>query len=207
MSHPKNLDHLEKQAFRYDTQDGFTEFLAGIMFFFIARSAVDPHLAWVPALLLFPMRWASRFFKEKFTYPRIGYVKLRSEDSQTLGRGMLGYLGIVLGIMAVGLLLMGGFTSWDMWRQWLPALAGGFASGGFFYLADRSGLWRHRLLGVFVVGWGIACSLLFTTNFREAFSRWALGVGLVTLVMGVVVFLVFQKNHPVRDTGVADEGA
>lgn len=205
MNDPQNLDPIEQRAFRYDVQDGFTEFLAGIMFFFIARSVVDPHLAWVPALLIFPMRWASRFFKEKFTYPRVGYVKLRSEDGKTLGRGMLGYLGAVLGILAVALLLMGGFTSWDMWRQWLPALVGGFTSGGFFYLAGRSGMWRHRFLGVFVIAWGVACSLLFTDGFRTAFSRWALGVGLVSLVMGVVVFLIFLRSHPVRDTEVADE--
>ena len=122
----QNLDHLEKRAFRYDVQDGFTEFLAGIMFFFVARSAIDPHLAWLPALLIFPMRIGSRFFKEKFTYPRVGYVKLKSESGQKLGRGMLGHLGIVIGIMAVILVLTGGIASWDAWRRWLPALAGGF---------------------------------------------------------------------------------
>lgn len=205
MNDAQSLDNLEKEAFRYDAQDGLTEFLAGILFFFIARSVVDPHLAWVPALLIFPMRWANRFFKEKFTYPRIGYVKLRSEDGGTLGRGMLGYLGIVLAVMAIALLLVGDITSWGMWRRWIPALAGGFSSGGFFYLAGRSGMWRHRLLGVFAIGWGIACSLMWTATFREALSRWALGVGLVCLVMGVVVFLVFVKAHPVRDGEVADE--
>lgn len=205
MNHPNSLNQLEKQAFRYDAQDGFTEFLGGILFFFVARAAMDPHLAWVPALLIFPMRWASRFFKEKFTYPRIGYVKLKSEEGKALGRGMLGHLGIVLGVMAVALLVLGDVASWDMWRKWLPALAGGLTSGGFFYLAGRSGMWRHRLLAVFCIAWGIACSVMWTGGFREAFSRWALGVGLVTLVMGVVVFLIFVKTHPVRDREVADE--
>jgi hypothetical protein len=205
MRDPENLAHLEKRAFRYDVQDGFTEFLAGILFFFVARAAIDPHLAWVPALLVFPMRWASRFFKEKFTYPRVGYVKLKTEDGKKMGRGMFGYLAAVIGILAAILLATGGLTSGAAWRQWLPALAGGFTSGGFFYLAGRSGMWRHRLLGVFVIVWGVACSLLFPADFGTAFSRWALGTGLVSLLLGLVVFLVFVRNHPVREAEVADE--
>ena len=58
---------FRRRAARYDAQDGILEFLAGCLFFFIARAIVDPHLAWVPALLVFPMRWALRFFKERFT--------------------------------------------------------------------------------------------------------------------------------------------
>ena len=89
MSESLNLDHLERQAWRRDASDGLMEFLAGILFFFVARAMVDPHLAWVPALLLFPMRWANRFFKERFTWPRIGYVKLKSEDSKEAKRAFV----------------------------------------------------------------------------------------------------------------------
>ena len=39
---------LQNAAFLYDAQDGLTEFLAGIMFFFVARAVESPRLAWVP---------------------------------------------------------------------------------------------------------------------------------------------------------------
>lgn len=112
----QDFQDLERQAHRYDAQDGLTEFLAGIMFFFIARVVAEPHLAWVPALLIFPMRWVARFFKTRFTYPRVGFVKLKSEDSRTFGTGVLTFLGAVLCIMAAGLWVFGDITSWALGR-------------------------------------------------------------------------------------------
>src|SRR5210317_1315990 len=126
---PADLDRLEKSANRYDAQDGLTEFLAGIMFFFIARVVAEPHLAWVPALLLFPMRFAYKFFKTRFTYPRVGSVKLKSETSKDFGSGVLTFLAGVLAVMAVGLWIFGDITSWDLWAKWMPTLVGGFCSG------------------------------------------------------------------------------
>jgi hypothetical protein len=207
MSDKLNLDDLERRSWRYDAQDGLVELLAGILFFFIARSVVDPHLAWVPALLIFPMRWAMKFFKERFSYPRIGYVKLKSEDGAELGRGMLTYLMLVLVIFVVGLALLGDITSWAHWMKWMPALVGGFCSGGFLYMAQKSRLVRHYFLFVFCVGWGIACSLMQTPFPRAGLQRWALGLGLVCLVMGVATFLVFLRRHPRRDQGKLHEHA
>jgi len=40
-----DLTNLENRAFRYDAQDGLTEFLAGIMFFVVGQAIGSPHLA------------------------------------------------------------------------------------------------------------------------------------------------------------------
>jgi len=208
MTDPLRQKALERQAVRYDAQDGVLEFLVGCLFFFIARAVVDPHLAWVPALLVFPMRWALKFFKERFTYPRVGYVKLRpTETGAEMGRGMLLYLGVVLFIAAAVLLVWGDVTSWDQWMKWLPAVMGGFCSGAFLYLAQRGGLWRHYALFIVSISWGIACSLLPARTPYEGIQHWALGLGLVCLLMGIVVFAVFVRTHPVRDGEGADEHA
>ena len=200
-----SLQKLERQAHRYDAQDGVTEFLAGVLFFFVARAAVDPHLAWVPAMRIFPMRWALKYFKKRFTYPRVGYVKLRSEDRQDLGRGMLTYLGVVFAVFAAALLIFGDITSWNQWMKWMPALMGGFTSGGFIYLAGKTGLMRHYFLVLVCIAWGIACSLMTVPRSVLGIQRWALGLGLVCLVMGIAVFLNFLRTRPVRQQEVADE--
>ncbi len=207
MEAAQNLEELENNAFRYDAQDGLTEFLAGIMFFFIARTMASPHLAWVPALLIFPMRFALRFFKERITWPRIGYVKLRSEEKPDFGRGVLSYLAVVLFIMAAAQWVYGDITSWRSWMKWLPALMAGFCSGGFVYMAQRTGFKRHWLLVVVCIGWGVACSVMAVPDVYEALKRWALGLGLVNLLMGTVVMLSFIRTHPVRQQEAADGDA
>jgi hypothetical protein len=199
------LQAAERRAYRYDAQDGLTELMAGIMFFFITRAMIDPHLAWLPALLIFPMRFALKFFKERFTYPRVGYVKLRSEDGKELGRGMLTYLLIILFLAAAALWVFGDITSFTLWKKWMPAIMAGFCSGGFFYMAGKSGFWRHYLLVALCLGWGVACSLQDFPTVYQAIGRWTLGMGLVSLLMGVVVFARFLMTHPVRSREVADE--
>ena len=179
-----HLQDAQRRAFRYDAQDGLTEFMAGVMFFFITRAILESHLAWVPALLIFPMRFAIRFFKERFTYPRVGYVKLKSEKGKDLGRGMLTYLLVVVFLAAAALWVFGDIGSFTQWKRWLPAIMAGFCSGGFVYLAGRTGLWRHHFLVVFCLGWGVACSLQEFPTVYAAISRWALGMGLVNLVLG-----------------------
>ena len=200
-----NLQSLEQQAIRYVAQDGITEFLAGILFFFIAMAVVHPHLAWVPALLLFPMRFAHNFFKNRFTYPRVGYVKLKSEDSRGFGRGVLTFLAAVLFIIAVALWIFGDITSWDQWMKWLPALMGGFCSGGFIYMAGKTGFLRHYFLVAWCIGWGIACSVMEIPDPYQAIQRWTLGLGLMCLLMGASIFINFLRTHPVRPVEVADE--
>jgi len=205
MSESLNLDHLERQAWRRDASDGLMEFLAGILFFFVARAMVDPHLAWVPALLLFPMRWANRFFKERFTWPRIGYVKLKSEDSKDFGRGVLTYLAVVFVIYLALLWVFGDITSFQSWRQWLPTLMGGFCSGGFFFAAGKSRLARHYALAIFCIAWGLVCSLPAEPFSTPGIQRWALGLGLVNLLTGVAVFVRFVRRYPVREAEAGDE--
>jgi len=205
MEHSLDLKEMQRQAYRYDIQDGLMEFLMGIMLFFVARAIVSPHLGWLPALLIFPMRYALKFFKERFTYPRIGYVKFKDEENaRDFGLGILRYLASIVFVIGVGLFAFGEVSSWQYWMKWMPAIMGGFCSGGFLYVAERSGFKRHYFLFAASVIWGVACSLMNSTTVYHGISRWALGMGLLNLVMGIVIFLIFIRNHPVRQQEVPD---
>jgi hypothetical protein len=191
----------ERRAWRYDLQDGLLEFVAGFLFLIVARAVVDPHLAWLPALLIFPLRFVMRIMKQRFTYPRIGYVKLRSEDGGKLGRGMLTYVAVMIAILAAGLWVFGDVSSFAQWKRWLPALAGVFTAGGFTYLAGKSGLARHWALVAVSAGWGLACVVWLRAPGYLGIQRWAVGLAMVCLIMGAVTFAGFVRRHPVRQEG------
>ena len=202
-----DLSDLERRAWRYDSQDGIVELLAGFLFLIVARAVVEPQLTWMLALAIFPLRFAAKIMKERFSYPRIGYVKLRNEEGANLGRGMLTYLvGVVLAV-AVVLLLLGDLTSWAAWLRWMPAIAGGFTSGGFLYVAQRSGLWRFRVLAAISVGWGVFCAAWLQAPRMLGVQRWAVGFGTLLLIVGAVTFVNFLRTHPVRDAEAPDESA
>ncbi len=204
MNQTLDLEALRRQAYRADAQDGLLEFLMGIMLFFAAHAMVNPHLAWLPALFIFPARIALRFFKERFTYPRIGYVKLEGDPAtpRQFGVGMLRYLAVILLIVACGLFAFGRLGSWGTWIKWMPAIMGGFCSGGFLYAAQRSGFPRHYFLFVACLGWGVACSFLNVDAPYHGMRAWALGLGMLCLLMGISVFLNFLRTHPMP----AEEG-
>jgi len=201
------LDSLERRAWRYDAQDGILEILAGFLFFLVARTVVDPHLAWMLALAVFPMRFAHRILKERFTYPRVGYVRLRSEESGDLGRGMLTFLVGVVALVAVGLFLFGDVTSFAEWLRWMPALAGGFTAGAFLYLARKSSLVRYWALAALSAAWGVAVAAWLPAEEGYGVQRWAVGLGAACLVAGAVTFTRFVRSHPRRETEAGDERA
>ena len=83
------------------------------------------------------------------------------------------------------------------WMRWMPAIMGGFCSGGFLYAAQRSGLPRHYFLFAVCIGWGVACSFLDVDTPYHGIRAWALGLGMLCLLMGISVFLNFLRTHPV----------
>ncbi len=86
----------------------------------------------------------------------------------------------------------------------MAAVMGGFCSGGFLYAAQKSGFKRHYFLFLLSIGWGIACSFMNSPTVYHGISRWALGLGLVNLLMGTAIFLRFLRTHPVRPREVND---
>ncbi len=207
MENSLDLNRIKRQAYRYDAQDGLLEFFMGIMLFFIARAVITPQLAWAPALLIFPARWGVKLFKERFTYPRIGYVKLKTDEEspREFGLGVLRYLGIIVFVVGAGLLAFGEVSSWDYWMKWMPAITGGFCSGGFLYAAQKSGFKRHYFLFLACIGWGVSCSMMNVESVYTGISRWALGMGLLCLLMGLAIFLNFLRTHPVQPVEETDE--
>jgi len=200
-----DLADFERRAWRYDAQDGILEILSGFLYLIIAGVAVEPRLAWMLALILFPLLFAHRVLKRRYTYPRLGYVKLRSEDGSRLGRGMLLYTAVIIAALALGLAVFGDITDLRQWKRWLPALAGAYSAGGFIYLAQRSGLLRHWILAATTAGWGVVCAAWLAAPGLLGIRRWAVGFGVVCLLMGGATFVRFVRTHPVRTAEVSRE--
>lgn len=200
-----DLADFERRAWRYDAQDGILEILSGFLYLIIAGVVAEPRLAWMLALILFPLLFAHRVLKHRYTYPRLGYVKLRSEDGARLGRGMLLYTTVIIAALALGLGVFGDITDLQLWKRCLPALAGAFSAGGFLYLAQRSGLLRHWILAAITAGWGVVCSAWLDAPGLLGIRHWAVGFGAVCLVLGGATFVRFVRTHPVRPAEVSRE--
>ena len=78
----EDLVKLEQNAFRDSMKDGLTETLAGFIFLMCAIMFNQP--SFVGLFVVFYIIFLPRLVeasREKYTYPRIGYVKLRTKES------------------------------------------------------------------------------------------------------------------------------
>ena len=73
-------------------------------------------------------------------------------------------------------------------------------------LAARLASALASALVVVSVGWGLACTVWLRAPGYLGIQRWALGVGLVCLLMGAWTFAMFVRRNPVLSEEEAGDG-
>ncbi len=186
----------KQRAMQYWYEDGFSEIMLGILFLLIAlffgvmaRLPADSGWRAAFALLLpvlivggvYGLRWGGRRLKERYTYPRTGYVAYRRRQTKSR-RALRAVAGGAMGAL-VGIL----FAASPASQAWIPAVQGILVGGLFFYLAMRLELARFYGLALLSVLLGVASSLLIgapnwgNAAYYGAMSASFLGSGLWTL--------------------------
>jgi len=213
MSSEIELKRLEQRAFRDANQDGLMEILMGAVFSVASLAWLSPAPAWMPGLFVIFGPLALEALRKRFTYPRIGYVRLRQEPPKrpllgvrSVPLGMAVYVLIVLGAWVLLLAAAGDVRDASLWRKWCPTLLALMLTGGFIYLADKSGrIWVYGWI-VFSIALGVACSLLNFQRSYAAVSAYCLVMAVVFLPCGLVKFVRFLRNHPIRVEEGSDVG-
>lgn len=207
MNATADIAAIERRTYRDTMQDGLTEIAIGVFLFTVALAYGRPAFYWTYIVGIFVLGPGVKRLKARYTYPRIGYAELPDEKPGELGRGILTWFLVVIGVAIVALALSGDLTDNLAWRQWSPALAGFISMGGFLYAASRSGMARHY---VYVIASPALGVLLSMQRFGEPYGGirvWALLMSLLTLTTGGLVLWRFLRAHPVVDQRGPDAGA
>ena len=101
----KDLKKTGQDAYRATMKDGFIEILTGFFFIMTPVIFIQPSFIsiFVVIYVLFLPQYAE-IFRKKYTYPRVGYVKLRTDPLDYRPKALLALLFIV--IVTSGLLVM-----------------------------------------------------------------------------------------------------
>jgi len=230
----REIDSAVKRGRAYWFVDGFAEMGAGVflallgavtlirgiavpagMLPWLAATALD--IGTLKAVMLLAFIFGVWWLRDRFTYPRTGYVR-----GGGVPRGVI--LVVVRNIFLIAalplLLLIGVLLLVPAARIILPALAAwlplgiGILFGAFCYLAGEwMGLRRFRLLGFFILLAGIAVAggqsaldypaLSQDSPPAQIISRMFSGVGWMVsvsgigfLVSGLTTFLRYRKENP-----------
>jgi len=197
MTRRDGLERIRREAHHELHRDGLTEIAAGVFLFIVALAAGRPAFYWTYLVGLVVLGPGLRRLRTRYTYPRIGFAELPSEDRRRLGRGMAIWVVGAFLVVAAGLAFLGAFTDHLAWRRAAPALAGILFGGGFLYLAQQSGLKRVYALAM---ASAVTGGLLAWPRIEGAYANlrvWALVMALLCLAVGGLAFRRFLRETPI----------
>ena len=199
MSSRFNFSSLEKKVFKDSLQDGITEILASILFVFFAIT-YGKDLFVISAILgIFVLVPGIGVLKKRFTYPRTGYAKLDEEKPKIPLKSMAIFILIVAGFAVISFFLLGNIQDDLTLRKWSPAIAGVICSGGFFYLALKSGLIRLYVFIAIAVSSGIIFSAMKFEGDYTGMSLFFFIIAIMTFISGIVHFVSFLRENPIKN--------
>jgi hypothetical protein len=179
------------------------EIFVGLLFIVTPGLLLNPAftgLYVVLAVLIFPK--VIERIRGKYTYPRLGYAKLKTDDDVKKNLlGALAFVSVVIIITILTLLIISDDPSnHDNWYKMGPFFYGMILFGPASLLLEKSGLRRFWLYWLLALVSGFIITLLSIDNDSwgrfEGFILFLGFWGIFLVVFGVIVFLLFLREYP-----------
>ncbi len=132
MSATINLKEIEQKAYRDSQQDGLMEIMMGLILMAFGGFFYSTVFVFYILLILFSGRIVE-FFRKRYIYPRIGFVKFRQENPKAVLTGVLLFEFAVIVIIFTLISLFGDVKEYSQWVKWSPLIYLVFM-GGFLFL-------------------------------------------------------------------------
>lgn len=200
-----DLQEIEQRTFRDSQQDGLFELVMGICMVAISTrlfSRILVFMLLLPVLLFGPMLAAMR---KRYTYPRIGYVKLIPDKPKAVLTGILLVTLVVIVAMAVAFLLFGDVRDFNLWLKWVPFWGGVVLAGMFSSLASKSGSPRYYVFAVWSLISGFVLSILNFEAVETGTLLYFAVMGCLLIPWGAAKFAMFLRKHPKREMEVSND--
>ncbi len=201
-----DLKRLEQNAFRDSMKDGSTELLGGFLLLFAPIMFYQPSfIAIFVVFYIILLPHAIERFRQKYTYPRIGYVKLRTSESDTDPKPFLLLLVICFLVTGIATFLFTGdiFNIYN-WIPMFPLFFGVLMFGPSAYLVEKAKSKAYWLFGIITSIAGILIIYLTTifppTDVYDSIIAFSMFLGIALIIGGAVKFLHFIRAYPVLDS-------
>jgi hypothetical protein len=196
-----SLETVEQESYRELMQDGFTEILLGTIFLVLPAILLQPSFLsiFIVFYIIF-MPQGVEAIRRKYTYPRIGYVKLREDKAPKISLGIVvAVLLVFITIIAVLYLASTDVIDRFFILKWMPAVFGFIMWGPSLYLKDKTGQKLLYLPGILMSVTGVATSLADFLTAEVGTLLFMIGWGLFFMVFGLVRFLLFIRKYPILE--------
>ncbi|MFX0108402.1 MAG: hypothetical protein ACFE7R_08975 [Candidatus Hodarchaeota archaeon] len=200
MNEDLDLKKLEQATFRVANQDGLTELFMGLMIVAIALMLWRSTYVYAVALVIIFQAAAIESIKERYTYPRIGRVKLADEYKAPSGYGWIVFAVVLM--LALSSVIFSSIYEIALFEQiafWAPLITGIVFIQVAAYLVGRSGLRRYYGLGIATAVLG---TLFIFVDFLTPADRMILYialVGAIFILTGFGSLIRFVRTYPLHE--------
>lgn len=200
MNEEIDLVELEQATFRTANQDGLTEFWMGLMIMAMGIMLANTvFVTYIALIIVFQVAVTERI-KEKYTYPRIGVVKLKDESELPSGVAWIAFAIIM--IVAVSASVISTRADYEIVHliaAWAPLVVGIVFLKPAVYLVERSGLKRYYGFGLATLILGVLFFLLPFPHPAERMSAFMFLSGGILALAGVTSMVHFIRKYPILE--------
>lgn len=200
MTEQLDLTQVRRRAFRDSAMDGLVEMMLGIWFFYVSgflyKDGKALPLALMP-LVFFLILMGIKSLKNKFVYPRLGYVKLPADKVGSYMKVVPYFLVAGLVVLVAILFISGDYKQAVRWYRWMPILYSIFLAGVFVGLARVSGLFRYYIYGAVTVLSPIPFIVIPFAGKLGAISNHFLALSGFFIIVGSFIFIRFLRKNPI----------
>jgi hypothetical protein len=191
-----NLKEIERKTFGYSNQDGLLELVMGVCMVAISTRLISRFLVFMMALAVILFGPILIALRKRYTYPRIGYVRLVPDKPKNVIGAILLITLIVIIVMALFFLLFADIGDFDLWMRWIPVWAGVVLAGMFSSLGSKSGCIRYYIFAIWSVIVGFVLSIIRFEAIETGTLLYFLVMGCMLIPWGLVTFIRFLSKHP-----------
>jgi hypothetical protein len=191
-----DIKRIEQKAFSRSQQDGLMEFVMGICMLAMSTRLLSRVLIGmfpIAVILFSPILSALR---NRFTYPRTGYVKLIDDKPKDIIVGIALVTLIVIAVLAVAFILFADVRDFGLWMKWTPLWAGIMLAGMFVSLAAKSTTIRYYIFAVYSLIIGLVLSIPKFAEVETGTLLYFLAMGTFLAPFGLVLFIRFLHKYP-----------
>lgn len=199
MARKINLKKMEKKSWRYSMQDGLIEVLLG--FLLLGSGILLPSglasFAGIYAVffVIFGIS-ALEIVRKRFTYPRIGRVKVLEDEPNKTAMGIFIYMFIVVVIMAAVLFVVFGGINADIVYRSTPIFFALMLLGAMTYSHGKSGSQRFYVYAIIsLIGAPVFSIIDFGAKLANI-GYYLLFIGSLFILIGMTIFVRFLQKYP-----------
>jgi hypothetical protein len=200
-----NLKEIEKKAYKQLNEDGLMEIALSVLLILYSGLWNSSIIGIVVVFQIMILPRLLESLRARYTYPRIGYVKLFDESNSETGKGIIGFM--IASLLIIGTLIIIGYgklTS-DLIYQWVPSFIGLTLVGAMLYVKGKSGDDTYLGYAVYSILSGISFSFIKFDPVADGIKYYLFFIGFSMLVIGIYRFMVFTRKYQVYFEENSDE--